>query len=229
MNDRDRWLDRIAHDLRGPLSPLQTAAWLLKGDAGRPDPDRLDPERRQELVEIIERQSRRLARMIDELGDWSRAQQGRLLGVRDTCTLPNLVDLAVGAIPGCNIDPYVDNACASLQLDCDQHRLVQAIKSLLEYAIARGGAALSMACDDDTARIDIVVGDVPVDADALPMLLDQPDPAPFDEGLGLRLPLARAIIEAHGGTLCAMPDASGRLCLSCALPARASGSAQPAG
>lgn len=214
MNDRSRWLDRIAHDLRGPLSPLQTAAWLLKNDA-----ERLDPERRQELVEIIERQSRRLARMIDELGDWSRAQQGRLLGVRDTCTLPNLLDLAVGVIPGCNIDPRVDDACASLQLDCDQHRLLQALKSLLEYAIAHGSASLSMACGDGVARIDIVAGGVPVDPEALPMLLDSPDPAPFDEGLGLRLPLARAIIEAHGGTLTATPDASGRLCLSCTLPA----------
>lgn len=214
MNDRTRWFDRIAHDLRGPLSPLQTAAWLLKGDA-----ERLDPERRQELVAIIERQSRRLARMIDELGDWSRAQQGRLLGVRDTCTLQNLVDLAVGAIPGCNIDPHFDDACTSLQIDCDQHRLLQALKSLLEYAIAHGGTSLSMACSRDTARIDVVIGEVPVDPEALTMLLDAPDPAPFDEGLGLRLPLARAIIEAHGGTLSAQQDAAGRLCLSCTLPA----------
>lgn len=219
MNDRTRWFDRIAHDLRGPLSPLQTAAWLLKGDAERPDPDHLDPERRRELVEIIERQSRRLARMIDELGDWSRAQQGRLLGVRDTCALPNLVDLAVGAIPGCGIDPRVDEACASLQLDCDQHRLLQALKSLLEYAIAHGGASLSVACGNGVARIDIVAGGVPVDPEALPMLLDAPDPAPFDEGLGLRLPLARAIVEAHGGTLSATGAAAGRLCLSCTLPA----------
>ena len=39
MNDRSRWFDRIAHDLRGPLSPLQTAAWLLKSDAERLDPE----------------------------------------------------------------------------------------------------------------------------------------------------------------------------------------------
>ena len=219
MNDRGRWFDRIAHDLRGPLSPLQTAAWLLKSDAGRLDPDRLDPERRKELVEIIERQSRRLARMVDELGDWSRAQQGRLLGVRDACTLTNLVDLAVGAVPGCNIDPQVDDACTSRQVDCDQHRLLQALKSMLEYAIAHGGASLAMACSQGTARIDVVAGGVPMDPEALAMLLDAPDPAPFDEGLGLRLPLARAIIEAHGGKLTATQDAAGRLCLSCTLPA----------
>lgn len=214
MTGDARWFDRIAHDLRGPLSPLQTAAWLLKSDA-----ERLDPERRRELVEIIERQSRRLARMVDELGDWSRAQQGRLLGVREPCLLTNLVDLAVGAVPGCAVEPVVADDCAALQVDCDQHRLLQALKSLLEYALAHGGAGLSLGCGDGLARIEILAGGVPVDAEALPGLLEQPDPAPYDEGLGLRLPLARAIIEAHGGTLSARPDGSGRLRLACALPA----------
>lgn len=214
MSEGARWFDRIAHDLRGPLSPLQTAAWLLKGDI-----ERLEPERRRELVDIIERQSRRLARMVDELGDWSRAQQGRLLGVREPGALQNLVDLAIGAIPGCTLEPAIGDGCAGLRIDCDQHRLVQALKSLLEYAIAHGGAELSIACGDGATRIEIMAGGMPVDAEALPWLLEQPDPAPFDEGLGLRLPLARAIIEAHGGTLSAAADASGRLRLACTLPA----------
>ena len=214
MSEGARWFDRIAHDLRGPLAPLQTAAWLLKGDA-----ERLDPERRRELVEIIERQSRRLARMVDELGDWSRAQQGRLLGAREPCPLPHLLDLAVGAIPGCAIEPRVDEGCAALRVDSDQHRLVQALKSLLEYALAHGAAALSIGCVDGVARIDILAGGVPVDAESLPRLLEQPDPAPFDEGLGLRLLLARAIVEAHGGTLSASTDAAGSLRLACTLPA----------
>ena len=32
MKDKLLWLDRVAHDLRGPLTPLQTAAWLLKSE-----------------------------------------------------------------------------------------------------------------------------------------------------------------------------------------------------
>jgi signal transduction histidine kinase len=42
-------------------------------------------------------------------------------------------------------------------------------------------------------------------------LLEQPDHAPADEGLGLRLLLARAIVEAHGGSLVAEPTADGLL------------------
>jgi signal transduction histidine kinase len=66
------WLDRIAHDLRGPLMPLQTAAYLLRSG-------QLDPVRQAELVDVIDRQTRQLSRMIEELGDWLRASQQRLI------------------------------------------------------------------------------------------------------------------------------------------------------
>ena len=143
----------------------------------------------------------------------------RLLGAREPSLLQHVVDLAVGSIPGCAVEPHVGADCTGLQVDCDQHRLVQALKSLLEYALAHGDAALSMGCVDGVARIGILAGGVPVDAESLPRLLAQPDPAPFDEGLGLRLLLARAIIEAHGGTLSATTDAAGKLRLACTLPA----------
>jgi signal transduction histidine kinase len=82
------WLDRLAHDLRGPLSPLQTASYLLQRDD-------LDPARRLELLQLLERQSRRMARMLDELEDWARAGQGRLLGAPEPCEIALLLDYAL--------------------------------------------------------------------------------------------------------------------------------------
>src|SRR3546814_13244690 len=52
MSDEPAWLDRLAHDLRGPLAPLQTASYLLQRDA-------LDPARRTELRELLDRQTHR--------------------------------------------------------------------------------------------------------------------------------------------------------------------------
>ena len=49
-----RGLERLAHDLRGPLAPLQTAAYLLRNG-------QLDDTRQLELYDLIERQTRRLA------------------------------------------------------------------------------------------------------------------------------------------------------------------------
>lgn len=192
MRRDDRWLDRVAHDLRGPLSPLQTAAWLLKREGAA-----LDEARRQELVDIVERQARRMARMVDELGDWARARQGRLLGERSACALAEVLDLAIAAVPGCMAEPQLDPSCAALQVECDQHRLVQALAALLAHA--GPGAAIALRCADAMALVEVAVG--AGDAEAMAELFDAPDPAPPDEGLGLRLPLAREIVRAHGGEL----------------------------
>ncbi|HEY9400556.1 MAG TPA: histidine kinase dimerization/phospho-acceptor domain-containing protein, partial [Luteimonas sp.] len=64
------WLDRLAHDLRGPLTPLQTAAYLLRSG-------QVEGERQQELFVLIERQTQVLVRMIEELSDWTRVSQDR--------------------------------------------------------------------------------------------------------------------------------------------------------
>ena len=77
-NDKP-WFDRLAHDLRSPLTSLQTAAYLLRTDPGGANS--------RELADIVVRQSQRMARMIEELDDWGRAQQGRLVdrGERRSC------------------------------------------------------------------------------------------------------------------------------------------------
>jgi len=203
------WLDRLAHDLRGPLSPLQTASYLLQ----RED---LDPARRQELLQMLERQSRRLARMLDELEDWARAGQDRLLGAREPCEPALLLDYALVAagLPGTPVDD--DGAIAVV--DGDQRRLTQALRTLLDFALARGGApGLRVHSGDGLARVDVLLPGEPPPPEALDALLEERQQAPFDEGLGLRLLLARRIAQAHGGELSAAIG-GGRLRLRLALP-----------
>jgi K+-sensing histidine kinase KdpD len=203
------WLDRLAHDLRGPLAPLQTASYLLQ----RED---LDPARRQELLQLVERQSRRLSRMLEELEDWARACQGRLLGTREPCEAASLLDSAlVGA--GLSGTPIDDDGTATV-LHADQRRAMQALRTMLEFAAASGGVSqLRLRHDDDEVVVEIqVAGSAPSD-DALGRLFAEPQADPFDEGLGLRLLLARRIAQAHGGDLEAVAGSVGLL-LRCRLP-----------
>ena len=84
--------ERLVHDLKGPLSPLQTAAYLLRRTE-------LPADKRIELAETVERQARRMAGMIEELGDWVRAREGRLVTRRRPVELAYVVDLALGGVP----------------------------------------------------------------------------------------------------------------------------------
>jgi len=209
------WLDRLAHDLRGPLTPLQTAAYLLKSG-------QLEPARQQELFEMIERQTKRLGRMIDEVSDWSRASQGRLLGAQDSYEPAMLLDFAVSSVvPGRRVLPVITDDSGEGRVHGDQLRLVQLLRTLVEYAAARTGGrppTLHLWRDADALRIDVTDDAATPDPAQLATLLDAPMPEPYDEGLGLRLLIARAIAEAHGGALAAEVAPEGGMQLRCTLP-----------
>lgn len=194
--------ERLVHDLKGPLAPLQTAAYLLR----RPE---LAEERRVELAETIERQSRRMAAMIEELGDWVRAGENRLLLRARPVEVAMWVDLALGGVAGCASVPDVDADVAGATVEGDEGRLVQALGALIAFAQSRDAAPPLLHAMRVGDRVVVEVADrgpTPDDAEAL---LAAPLPEPWDLGLGLRLVVAAAIVRAHGGTLAAHALAPG--------------------
>lgn len=203
------WLDRLAHDLRGPLAPLQTASYLLQRDD-------LEPARRQELLTLLERQTRRLARMLDELDDWTRAGRGRLLGEREDAELALLLDYAlVGS--GARDVPVEDDGQVAL-VRGDAQRITQLLRILVDFARARGGvASIALRCDDSRAWLELLTAAHGASAEEADALLATPQRQPYDEGLGLRLLLAREIARAHGGDL-AFSAESGALRTTLSLP-----------
>ena len=189
------WFNRLAHDLRSPLSSLQTAAYLLRTDPGGSNA--------RELADIVVRQSQRMARMIDELDDWSRAQQGRLVSRDDRVELGAALDMAVGSLHAGNLDPHYGAGTQEAIVLGDSSRLSQLFRTLLEQTLARDArsARVDVARVGDTAEVVFSDNGPLVDEGVRNAWLDGPQiPAP-DEGLGLRLLIAKAIADAHGGSL----------------------------
>ena len=199
-----QFLGRLAHDLRGPLSPLQTAAYLLKRDD-------LDEDRRVELLDIIDRQTRRLSSMVQEVSDWVRAREARLVTYREVVTVPMLLDLAaanLGAGVALEAVPQLDEAC----VEVDVQRILQLLEALVEFLGSRA-PQVRVEANADRGRVRLLVaapGSGWQDQDERDTLFQQPQAAPFDEGLGMRLLVARSIAEAHGGELAGVdaPDGS---------------------
>ena len=210
-------LSRIAHDLRGPLMPLRTAAWLLRNELAA-------SANGCELAEIVERQSARLARMMDELGDWGRSLEGPLVLDRKPLDPGFALDTAIGAIPGCSTQPRLTAAASASQLHADPKRIAQLLTTLIEHAMQRAGgqsAEIEVSVSDGMLVICVRDHGPALDESARTALLEQQQVSPFDEGLGLRLLLARRIVEAHGGSLAAMPAGDAGLAMVCRLPAGA--------
>lgn len=212
MNATVPWIDRLAHDLRGPLTPLQTAAYLLRsGQVG--------PERQEELFALIDRQTRQLTRMIDELGDWTRAAQDRLIDALEPCDPKLLLDYAIVNCGPSGAGVKVDNRAGDVLIDGDPKRLTQLLRILIAYSawVAGTPPGISIWTTDARLHVDVRAPGAPPPAEMVARLFEQPQPEPHDGGLGLQPLLARAIAEAHGGTLTALAEDSG-LVLRCELP-----------
>lgn len=186
-------LERLAHDLRGPLAPLQTATWLLRQDRAGSPPD-------HELLDIIDRQSSRLGEMVEEISDWVRACDGRLIARRELVAVPLLLDLGAAldaSLPDWHSGEGLDNRT----VDGDTQRLVQMLDALTGFIRARGGVAGRTAALAGTCLRLTVTGGQPWTAGEPDRLFSAPDPEPFDQGLGMRLLVANEIARAHGGSM----------------------------
>lgn len=205
---------RIAHDLKAALSPIRTSAYVLRQGKQLPDATH------RELIEVIERQTLRLARMIDEAIDWQRALAGTLVSRRAPQDVAILVDLAVGELPSAPMVTWPQGDVPALA--GDRHRLVQMLAALVECCAQRDPTTppqIEVTSADGFARISVCDRGPPADLDAMNCvpLFDAPD-----AGLGLGVLLAQAIARAHQGELRLLARTGGGICFECLLPLDAS-------
>jgi signal transduction histidine kinase len=208
------WFQRVAHDLRDPLSPLQTAVYLLRNGA-------ISGDEHARMLELIERQGVRLAGMIDELSDCLRAERGHLLARRTDVDLGVLAALGIARADAAAI--RLDPSAGALPMLGDDSRLLQLLRILRELRLSPEEvlpAPLFLERDGARARLHRRLACSREFIDDPARLLDGPLPAALAQGLGLQLPLAAAITREHGGELRAEVEADGRVALIAELPLR---------
>lgn len=215
------FLGRLAHDLRGPLSPLQTAAYLLR----RED---IGQQRQRELLDIIDRQSARLGGMLQEMSDWMRARKGNVGTRREPVNVSLLIELACAELVAAGGVVDIPAELDEAEVCGDTQHLVQMIGTLVGYMRRYAGeAGVRVLASLGEGRLVVVIESQAAVGDAtaarsfeesVDTLFTAPEPVPFDEGLGLRLLIAGAIVEAHGGRVSASVPPSGHSRLSIDLP-----------
>ena len=206
------WFHRVAHDLRDPLSPLQTAVYLLRSGE-------ITGEEHARMLELIERQGVRLAGMIDELSDCLRAERGRLLTRRTNVDLGVLASLGIARADAAPM--HCDANAESLPMLGDDSRLLQLLRILRELRLSPEEvlpAPLFLERDGRCARLHRRLACSRDFIDEPTRLLDGPLPSALGQGLGLQLPLAAAIAREHHGGMRAEIEADGRVALIAELP-----------
>lgn len=212
------WMGKWAHDLRGPLSPIQSALFLLRHGG-------VDGAERDELFDLIDRQMRRITGMIDEIGDWVRADQGRLLTRRGSIDLAQMIEASRGLGATAVEVEYVGEAETACVLG-DASRMANLLSTFFWLVAApaevtdvsgRRNAAVVEA-DEARVRMRGALNPAMLAGSAIETLFTEPQPAPLGDGLGLRLLIAGAIAQGHGGELGTQPRADGGIDVVLQLP-----------
>jgi len=204
LRARDEVLGIVAHDLRNPLNAIVLSAQFL----GRSGAERADA---RDSVAAIRRSAERMNRMIQDLLDIARIEAGQL-GIDRSCVPTR--ELILDAVEAQK--PIA--AAASLQLQMEvahdvpdiwagRNRLLQAFDNLIgnaiKYTAPGGRITIGAAPNVDQVRFWVADTGVGIDSDSLLHIFDRFWQARKGEhqGAGLGLPIARGIIEAHGGRI----------------------------
>jgi chemotaxis family two-component system sensor kinase Cph1 len=198
---RMQLLAMLGHDLRTPLQSIAMAASVLK--MGNPD---------DVLGGRIERSSGRMQRLISQVMDLSRLENGlqiepRLGPVPLRALLEYLIDEAASSHPG---TAYRLEAPVDVVVDADQDQLAQVLSNLLSnarhYGIAPAPIVLQLAVADGEVLIKVrnVSPPIPAQIEKALFVPFKPRPSGLDGnrgGLGIGLYISHAITRAHGGSL----------------------------
>jgi signal transduction histidine kinase len=210
---KDEFVALMSHELRTPLNAIYGWVRLLRMG-------KLDPQRHEHALEVIERNTRAQTQLIEDLLDMSRIVTGKLrLEMRNVDLTNVLQSAAEGLRPAAvarDIEMVLDLQPGVGLVAGDPDRLRQIVLNLLTNSLkftSRGGR-IQVTLESEgptTAVIRVVDNGSGIAPALLPHIFErfrQGSSAPTRKygGLGIGLALVRHLVEMHGGTVTAASD-----------------------
>ncbi|MGB7247410.1 MAG: ATP-binding protein, partial [Phormidesmis sp.] len=231
---KDEFLASLGHELRNPLNSLASSLRLMRKaelSAAQAGDKQTWRNRQAEFRAIADRQVEQLTRLINDLLDVSRVTYGKVqLQHKPMDLMQLLMDLAEDY----RVDIFDKELTVGISLpggtvwiSGDSARLTQAFSNILRNAIKfsdlGGRIEISAKLNKNEVEASITDSGIGIEADALSRIFtafSQEDRSlARSGGLGLGLPLAKGIVELHGGSIWASsPGLDRGTTVSVALP-----------
>ena len=210
---KDEFLAMLAHELRNPLMALATGIEVLGRGPGSPG-----------LVDTMKRQADRMSALLDQLLDVGRVVLGKLELDRRPVDVTEIVREGAEIV-----GPMIESAGQQLDLSLaepggvlvhgDPLRLSQVVENLLanasKFTPPEGRIWVTVKATDGEVEIAVRDTGAGMEPDLVESAFDlfTQGPAPVDRekgGLGMGLPLVRALVEMHGGRVRARSEGPGK-------------------
>ncbi len=211
---KDEFLATLSHELRTPLNSIVGWVGVLKQDQSR--------ETLRKAIDVIDRNSRRQAQMIDDLLDVSRIVSGKLPLEAHAVSLVSLIDEVVASArtaanaKGVHLTTVYDS---EPNVNGDRARLQQVVWNLVSNAIKFTGrdgiVKVALHTVADCAEIEVSDDGQGIAPELLPHIFErflQGDSSSTRRhgGLGLGLAIVKNLAEMHGGSVEASSAGPGR-------------------
>jgi len=219
-------LSSVSHDLRTPLASIKAAASsLLQEDV------QWDEETKRSFARSIEREADRLNRLVGNLLDMSRIEEGALKPEKEIYMLPELIQDVLGRLQpllqGRVVQTQVPTDLPPLELDYMQidQVLTNLIENAVRYTPKDSPIEVSARCEGAQVVISVAdrgpgipSGDLDRVFDKFYRVLDGKQNTGYPSGSGLGLAVCKGLVEAHGGHIWAEPREGGGVVFSVSLP-----------
>jgi CheY-like chemotaxis protein/nitrogen-specific signal transduction histidine kinase len=204
---KDEFLATLSHELRTPLNAILGWTEMLRSGE-------LPADRVRHAIDVISRNARLQAQLIEDILDVSRIITGKLELDRRPLAVPNLVDTAIAAV-----QPAAEARQITFQtrlgdvlpfVEGDPKRLHQVLTNVLANAVKfsneRGRIEVQVDSGDGQIRIEVRDHGAGIAPEFLPHVFERFRQADSRStrrhgGLGLGLAIARHLVELHGGAI----------------------------
>jgi PAS domain S-box-containing protein len=204
---KDDFLATLSHELRTPLTAILGWSSMLAGG-------RIELEASAKAIQIIARNARHLAQLVDDVLDVSRIVSGSLRMAMAPLDLASVVEAALETIrPAAeakSVELRVNLEGSDIVVAGDPARLQQVMWNLCSNAVkfTPSGGQVHVTLERRGSEAGIVVADTGrgIRPEFLPFVFDrfrQADSATTRNfgGLGLGLAIVRYLVELHGGSV----------------------------
>ncbi len=211
---KDDFLAMLAHELRNPLAPIASAAFVLSRAPGT--------DRARRALDALQRQVHHMTRLIDDLLDVSRVQRGKITLRQAVFDLTEVTRRTVqdyrDVFAAAGVSLELELPATRIWMEGDQTRIAQVLGNLLQNAarFTPGGGRATVALEargpEAVLRVrDTGIGLEPCMRDRLFQPFEQADRtlARSTGGLGLGLSLVKGLVALHGGTVEARSEGAG--------------------
>jgi signal transduction histidine kinase len=214
---KDEFLAILAHELRNPLAPIRNSLAVIRrlvssGNAAVAT-----------SLEVLDRQSLQLGRLVDDLLDLARITRGEFELRRTLFDARTALDQAVQMV-----EPLVKERghamkvavpARAVMLDADPHRIMQIAANLLnnaaKYTDPGGNISVTLEDAGDSAVLRVADEGIGIAPDMLSTVFElfarvEQRESNERDGLGIGLALVQRLVQQHGGTISAASEGPGK-------------------